>query len=49
MTKQQQLQALAKKAWEFDHIAKDAVGSLRDKLKQAAEDMRQQFKKVAGV
>ena len=48
MTKQQlKIEALIRKAWEFDYLAKDAVGSLRIKLKQRAAEIRQAVKEAS--
>ncbi len=48
MTRHQlKIEALIRKAWEFDYLAKDAVGSLRDRLKKHAEDIRATIKEAS--
>ena len=48
MTKQQlKIEALIRKAWEFDYLAKDAAGALRVRLQQAAEDIRKTVKEAS--
>ncbi len=48
MTRHQlKIEALIRKAWEFDYIAKDAASPLRDRLKEAAEDIRKTIKEAS--
>ena len=45
--KKLKIEALIRKAWEFDYLAKDAAGVLRIRLQQAAEDIRKTVKEAS--